>query len=235
MVPCAVFASRWRHNGRDGFSNHQPHDCLLNRLFRRRSKKTPKLRVTGLCVGNSPGTGEFPVQMASNAENVSISWRHHMLIIVKDVSAAPEQWYGSVIVEASLKAMARIKQKQTSPKHNKNANRLQISLHNGACRPHSPCPGTLPWSQVPAIDSFKDRVPRDEICEWHHIFEWNAALDLRINQQDAWWRHQMETFSALLALCAGSSPVTGEFPSQRPVTRSFDVSLICALNKRLSK
>ena len=38
-----------------------------------------------------------------------------------------------------------------------------------------------------------------------------------------WWRLQMETFSALLALCAGNSPVTGEFPSQRPVTRSFDV------------
>ena len=39
----------------------------------------------------------------------------------------------------------------------------------------------------------------------------------------AWWRHQMETFSALLTLCTGNSPVTGEFPSQRPVTRSFDV------------
>ena len=39
----------------------------------------------------------------------------------------------------------------------------------------------------------------------------------------SWWRHQMETFSALLAICAGNSPVTGEFPSQRPVTRSFDV------------
>ena len=49
------------------------------------------------------------------------------------------------------------------------------------------------------------------------------------------WRHQKETFSALLALCVGNSPVTGEFPAQRPVTRSFDVSLICALNKRLSK
>ena len=70
-------ALHWRHNGRDSVSNHQPHECLLNRLFRRRSKKTSKLRVTGLCVGNSPGTGEFPAQMASNAENVSISWRHH--------------------------------------------------------------------------------------------------------------------------------------------------------------
>ena len=68
---------RWRHNGRDNVSNHQPHHRLLNRLFRRISKKTSKLRVTGLCVGNSPGTGEFPVQLASNAENVSIWWRHH--------------------------------------------------------------------------------------------------------------------------------------------------------------
>ena len=60
-------------------SNHQPHDWLLNRLFRRRSKKTSKLRVTGLCVGNSPGTGEFAAQMASYAEIFSIWWRHHGL------------------------------------------------------------------------------------------------------------------------------------------------------------
>ena len=50
-----IYALRWRHNDHDGVSNHQPHGCLLNRLFRRRSKKTSKLRVTGLCVGNSPG------------------------------------------------------------------------------------------------------------------------------------------------------------------------------------
>ena len=71
---------QWRHNGRDSVSNHQPHDCLLNGLFKRRSKKTSKLRITGLCVGNSPGTGEFPAQMASNAENVSIWWRHHDVV-----------------------------------------------------------------------------------------------------------------------------------------------------------
>ena len=51
----------------------------------------------------------------------------------------------------------------------------------------------------------------------------------------SWWRHPMETFSASLALCAGNSPVTGEFPSQRPVTRSFDVFFDRGLNKRLSK
>ena len=72
-----ILSLRWRHNERDGVSNHQPHHCLLNRLFRHRWKKTPKLRVTGLCAGNSPVTGEFPAQKASNAENVSIGWRHH--------------------------------------------------------------------------------------------------------------------------------------------------------------
>ena len=70
-----------RHNENDGVWNHQPHDCLLNRLFRRRSKKTSKLRVTGLCAGNSPVTDEFPTQRASYAENIFIWWRHHDMII----------------------------------------------------------------------------------------------------------------------------------------------------------
>ena len=68
---------QWHHNRHDDVSNHQPHHCLLKRLFRRRSKKTSKLHVTGLCAGNSPVTGEFPAQMASNMENVSIWWCHH--------------------------------------------------------------------------------------------------------------------------------------------------------------
>ena len=70
-------ALQWLHNERDGVSNHQPHDYLFNRLFRGTSKKTSKLRVTGLCVENSPVTGEFPAQRSSNAENVFIWWRHH--------------------------------------------------------------------------------------------------------------------------------------------------------------
>ena len=52
---------------------------------------------------------------------------------------------------------------------------------------------------------------------------------------DPWWRHQMETFSASLAICAGNSPVPGEFPAQKPVTRSFDVVFDLRVNKRLSK
>ena len=77
FISRCVNTLQWRHNEHDSVSNHQPHDCLLNCLFRRGSKKTSKLRVTGLCEGNSPGTDEFPAQMASCAENVSIWWRHH--------------------------------------------------------------------------------------------------------------------------------------------------------------
>ena len=51
---------RWRHNERDSVSNHQPHGCLLDGLLRRRSKKTSKLHVTGLCLGNSPGPVNSP-------------------------------------------------------------------------------------------------------------------------------------------------------------------------------
>ena len=76
VIFCIPKPLQWRYNGRDGVSNHQPHDCLFNRLYRRRSKKTSKLRATCLCEGNSPVTGEFPAQRASNAENVSIWWCH---------------------------------------------------------------------------------------------------------------------------------------------------------------
>ena len=57
----------------------------------------------------------------------------------------------------------------------------------------------------------------------HHHPCATATICVKLMFAWSWWRHQMETFSALLALCAGNSPVTGEFPSQRPVTRSFDV------------
>ena len=61
------------------------------------------------------------------------------------------------------------------------------------------------------------------------------VYEIKCSATKIWWRHQMETFSALLAICAGNSPVPGEFPAQRPVTRSFDVFFDLRLNKRLSK
>ena len=65
----------------------------------------------------------------------------------------------------------------------------------------------------------------------------NHDLYILRNRQSSisWWRHQMETFSTLLAICAGNSPVSGEFPAQKPVTRSFGVFFDLRLNKRLSK
>ena len=60
VISVDLFTLHWRYNDQDGVSNHQPHGCLLNRLFRRRSKKTSKLRVTGLRVRNPPGPVNSP-------------------------------------------------------------------------------------------------------------------------------------------------------------------------------
>ena len=80
-----IWTLQWRHNEHDGVSNHRGLDCLFNHLFGRISKKISKLRVTGFCAGNLPVTGEFPTQMASNAENVTIWRRHHEM--------SPARWW----------------------------------------------------------------------------------------------------------------------------------------------
>ena len=85
--PCGTKSLQWCHNGSDGVSNHQSHHCLINRSFRHSSKLISKLRVTGLCAGNSPVSGKFPAQMTNSVENVSIWWRHHALNI--SLTAAP--------------------------------------------------------------------------------------------------------------------------------------------------
>ena len=87
---------QWRHDERDGTSNHQPHDCFLNGLFRRTSKRTSKLRVTGLCEGNSPVTGEFPAERASNSENVFIWWRHHYFLFQLLDRSVLHRWFQDI-------------------------------------------------------------------------------------------------------------------------------------------
>ena len=69
---CIEHALQCRHNGHDSVSNHKRLNCLLNHFYGHRSKKTSNLCITGLCERNSPGTGEFPAQTASNAGNVPI-------------------------------------------------------------------------------------------------------------------------------------------------------------------
>ena len=71
IITMTSYWARWRLTS-------QPHYCLLKRKFSRRQKNASNLRVTVLCAGNSPVTGEFPAQMASNAEKISIWWRHHV-------------------------------------------------------------------------------------------------------------------------------------------------------------
>ena len=87
-----------------------------------------------------------------------------------------------------------------------------------------------------------------EVCSWGdngHKIIMSAFVQVMVYHRTVtndntvyrrtWWRHQMETFSALLAICAENSPVPGEFPAQRPMTRSFEVFFDLRLNKRLSK
>ena len=86
------FSLQWHNNEHDGISNHLHLHCLLHCWFRPTSKKTSKLRVTGLCA-NSPVTGEFPTQKASNTENVSIWWCHHVYVThIKLCSKVSNQW-----------------------------------------------------------------------------------------------------------------------------------------------
>ena len=108
---------------------------------------------------------------------------------------------------------------------------------SGSCRPQmgpTLAPRTLlsgVWNVFPAIISTHYRSEY-----WVHCLRMN---DRGINGywilRNTWWRHQMETFSASLAICAGNSPVTGEFRVQRAVTRSFDAFFDLLPNKRLSK
>ena len=93
---------------------------------------------------------------------------------------------------------------------------------------------------------FRHNMFLHAVFYWNGTRSWNPCLleakDLHIAEINAMTAdelykksHQMETFSTLLAICAGNSPVPGEFPAQRPVTRSFDVFVDLRLNKRLSK
>ena len=80
------------------------------------------------------------------------------------------------------------------------------------------------WSVIHVFEP----IPASWRCSsWLHLCHWSFG--------HSWWGHQMETFSALLAICAGNSPVPGKFPTQRPVTRSFDVFFDLRLSTRLSK
>ena len=102
--------------------------------------------------------------------------------------------------------------------------RLRIGMHTG------PCVAGKLISKHMSMCWWKSQTWTDRrlvlmLAKSPNAFQWKYS----------WWRHQMETFPALLSLCSGNSPVTGEFPTQRPVTRSFDVLLDLRLYNWLSK
>ena len=107
-----------------------------------------------------------------------------------------------------------------------------------------------PWgrslvSKILPPNSYVPLITGVLYSEWYITMSCHVPLCLRprhwifampyARSNFTWWRHHMETFSALLAICAGNPPVAGEFPAQKSVTRSFDVSFDLRLNKRLSK
>ena len=96
------------------------------------------------------------------------------------------------------------------------------------------------WGQFKGRASRLRKLNIHDICARTSIICWEYIpakqyVFLPASSAISWWRHQMETFSALLTNCAGNSPVSGEFPAQRPVRRSADVFFDLRLNKRLSK
>ena len=88
------------------------------------------------------------------------------------------------------------------------------------------------WFPVPCCPNRNNALSTMPLCSPRHA---RCPSQTHMTHAASWWRHQMETFSASLAIYAGNSPVTGEFPAQRPVTRSFGVFFDLRLNKRLSK
>ena len=161
-------------------SNHRRPDCLLYHLFRRRSKKTPKLRITGLCERNSPVNDGFPSQSTSNVEYISIWWYHH-------------GQRGDVSI--SLKQPRKI---WVNAAHIFSFN----WLYNHGKINKTVCITSMVIMALLLED--KIIVSRAAKYSWWPIRNYTMT---RMRILLPWWRDQMETFSALLAICAGNSPV----------------------------
>ena len=167
-------ALQWRNNECDGVSNHQPHDCLLNRSFMRRSKKTSKLHVTGICEGNSPVTGEFPTQGPVTRK----------MFPFDDVIMTQPFMYHVFIYLMTY-------------------------------------PSCTVWFNV----------NKTNICDTYGI---GPLCNGDSNTKKHNWfmvTSSNETFFVLLALCAGNSLVTRQFP----LTKANDAELWCFFDLRLGK
>ena len=194
---------QWRHNERDGIWNHKRFDCLLNRLFKHRTKKASKLRVTVLCEGNSPATGEFPAQRSSNAEIFSIWWRHHNENSFGKLAMCSETVHSIVkIIKRYLSLICSYPLKYHT-----------ISQDLATCKlcniPHALCydRNTIHTNLFPVI--IITDLPNVPNVQYIHTWKWTLALP------SLWFHVNMLR--------------TGEWPQSSPILRSFVSSRrICA-------
>ena len=196
----------WRHNEHDGVSNYQPHDCLRNCLFKRRSKKISKLRVTGLCAGNSPVTDEFPSQQATNAENASI-W--YVIIILY---FHMHTWYGVYCISPL--------QFHPYPIHWEIYIRCRTLMQRSR------------WHSNPLLCLFSYVTLSTPATPHIMVWYWNINLvgcmqydGIIVNSTS----HDICTGFVVMMTSSNENifrvtcPLCGDFTGHRPVTRSFDV------------
>ena len=198
----------------------------ITRLFDQRFVQTSKKHIKVLhywpCEGSPLVTGGFPWQRAGNAETVSMPSHHHEgrrhldprtgVWKIRHDCLRLKTCFWWTVKWCRLWLMYFIHLFSRIQRFISKINVLRSVMGTMWFRtgPHTGRLGNFPYPLYIV-----------------HFYRWVKYI--------SWWRHQMETFSALLAICAGNSPVPGEFPSQRPVTRSFDVFFDLRLNKPLSK
>ena len=195
-------------------------------------------------------TGEFRAQRASNTDNVPVWWRHHAWARFTKILR------GCCIGIGVIIRLLRCQGSTPRPVFTEWTDVLPQDLVKYRSRRVGCCNGLIAHKIWQASWLRCCRGP----CKISERFEkykpksrsFETSRDLAVGRSFAnhnkknntartvyflgsRWRHQMETFSALLALCVGNSSVTSEFPSQRPMTRSFDASFDLGPNKRLSK
>ena len=122
---------------------------------------------------------------------------------------------------------------------------IKVPRHTSLCAGNSPVTSEFPAHRANNAEHVSiwwrhhEEIPSVPLLSNHNFPTASATVssegDYFRLRLPSWWRHQTETFSALLAICAGNSSVPGEFPAQRPVTRSFDIFFDLRPNKRLSK
>ena len=185
--------------------------------------------LLALCAGNSPATGNSP-HKASDAELLYFLW------------SAPEKTVEQTIVRLVTRSTLfdSLSPQRCGSIFTSGFFKLTWGI-DILITPCEICPGREPLKpiddqstlvQVMACAASQQANP--DICR-HRSHVATVSWQGHYSRSVLWWRHQMETFSALLALCAGNSSVTGEFPTQRPVAWSFDVFVDLCLNKRLSE